>query len=85
MTIFYDNQSCIALSKDPNFHDHFKHIGIRYHYLCHQVDAKLLSLVYISVEAMFANILTKAPPKPKHCYCCHMFGLIAKLLIERGK
>jgi hypothetical protein len=50
--------------------------------LCDQVDAKLLSLVYISIEAMFANKLTKVPPKPKHCYCCHVLGLLAKLLIE---
>jgi len=83
MTIFYDNQSCIVLSKDLNFHDHFKHIEIQYHYLCDQVEVKLL--VYISIEAMVANILTKAPLKPKHCYCCHMLGLLAKLLIERGK
>ncbi|XP_066392467.1 secreted RxLR effector protein 161-like [Miscanthus floridulus] len=28
-----DNQSAITLSKNPVFHDHSKHIDIRYHYI----------------------------------------------------
>jgi hypothetical protein len=40
-----DNQSCITLSKDPKIHEYSKRIEIRYHYLCEQVEAKLLSVV----------------------------------------
>ncbi len=84
MTISCDNQSCITLSKDPKFHDHSKHIEIHYHYLCEQVEVKLLFLVYIPTKSMFANILTKVLLKLKHYYYPHMLELTT-LSIERGK
>ena len=31
--IFYDNQSCVKLSKNPVFHDKSKHIEIKFHYI----------------------------------------------------
>ena len=31
--IHCDNQSCIKLSENPVFHDRFKHIDIRYHFI----------------------------------------------------
>jgi hypothetical protein len=31
--IYYENQSCIKLSKNPVFHDRSKHIEIRYHFI----------------------------------------------------
>ena len=31
--IYYDNQSCVKLSKNPVFHDKSKHIEIKYHYI----------------------------------------------------
>jgi hypothetical protein len=31
--IYYDNQSCIKLSKNPMFHDRSKHIEIGYHFI----------------------------------------------------
>jgi hypothetical protein len=30
--VYYDNQSCINLSKYPIFHDHSKYIDIPYHF-----------------------------------------------------
>jgi hypothetical protein len=32
-TLKIDNQSAIALSKNPVFHDRSKHIDVRYHYI----------------------------------------------------
>jgi hypothetical protein len=31
--IFYDNQSCIRLSMNPVFHENYKYIEIKYHYV----------------------------------------------------
>ena len=31
ITLHYDSQSTIHLVKDPTFHDHMKHIDIKYH------------------------------------------------------
>ena len=33
VVIHCDNQSCIKISKNPVFHDHSKHMEMRYHYL----------------------------------------------------
>jgi hypothetical protein len=82
--IFCDNWSCIALFKDPKFHDHSKHIEIWYHYLHKQVETELLSWGYISIESMFVDVLSKVFLKLKDCYCCDIFD-ITTLLIERGQ
>jgi hypothetical protein len=58
-TIFCDNQSCIALSENPKFHDRSKHIDIRFHFLQEKVQTKILKLEYTSTSTMWANILTK--------------------------
>jgi hypothetical protein len=71
------------LSKDPKFCDCSKHIEIQYHYLREQVKAKSMSLVYISTKSMLGDVLTKAPIKPKHCYCYHMLDLTTLLIEER--
>jgi len=31
--IYYDNQSCIKLTKNPVFHDRSNHIEIKYHFI----------------------------------------------------
>ena len=35
--IFEDNQSAIAMTKNPQFHGHAKHIAIKYHFIREQV------------------------------------------------
>ena len=32
-TLFVDNQSAIAIARNPKFHDRTKHIEVRYHFL----------------------------------------------------
>ena len=63
-----DNQGTIVLTKDDRFHQHTKHIDIRYHFICQHVENGNITLVYCATENMTANILTKAFPsmKQKH-------------------
>lgn len=68
-TLFCDNQSCIALSKNPKFHDRSKHIDLRFHFLREKVNSQLLSLEYTPTSDMWADILTKSLPKIKHYAC----------------
>lgn len=68
-TLFCDNQSCIALSKNPKFHARSKYIDIRFHFLYKKVQAKLLKLAYTSTSTMQADILTISLPKVKHEDC----------------
>jgi hypothetical protein len=41
-----DNQSAIAIARNPEFHDRSKHIEIRHHFLKQKVDEKELDLGY---------------------------------------
>ena len=45
--IYYDNQSCIKLTKNPVFHDKSKHIEIKYHYIRDMVQRGVLKLQYV--------------------------------------
>ena len=45
-----DNQSGIRLSKNPVFHDHRKHIDIKYHFLRDCVQGGAIQLEYIQTN-----------------------------------
>ena len=63
--ILYDNQSGIRLSENPVFHDHSKHIDIRYHYIWDMVQQGAIRLQHISTNEQVADILTKPLGKVK--------------------
>jgi len=54
-----NNQSAIAIAKNPKFHNHTKHIDICYHFLHHKVESGDITLDYMSTNDQPANILTK--------------------------
>uniref|UniRef100_A0A453EM98 Retrovirus-related Pol polyprotein from transposon TNT 1-94 n=1 Tax=Aegilops tauschii subsp. strangulata TaxID=200361 RepID=A0A453EM98_AEGTS len=54
-----DNQSAIALCKNPVFHERSKHIDIRYHYVRSCVEEEQISVEHVRTEAQLADILTK--------------------------
>jgi hypothetical protein len=58
--LLVDNQSAIALSKNPVLHERSKHIGVRYHYLYECVDEGRIIIDYIATEEQLVDILTKA-------------------------
>jgi len=60
IVVYYDNQSCIKLSKNLVFHDQSKHIDIRYHHLQYFVQRRIMLTEYIPTKEQDANILTKA-------------------------
>jgi hypothetical protein len=57
--IYYDNQSCIKLSKNLVFHDRSKHIEIRCHFIRDYVHRGAVELQYISTNEQVVDILTK--------------------------
>jgi hypothetical protein len=64
-TLYSDNQSAIALSKDHQYHARTKHIDIRFHYIRWIIDEGKLKLVYCPTEDMVADTLTKPLPSAK--------------------
>ena len=64
-TIFDDNQSCMKLIRNPEFHSRTKHIDIQHHFVREHVEKGKIKLVYCQTEEMVADILTKALAKVK--------------------
>ena len=60
VTIFIDNKSAIALTKNPVFHGRSKHINRRYHFIRECVENNQIEVTHISSEEQKADILTKA-------------------------
>ena len=58
--LWVDNQSAIALSKNPVFHDRSKHIDVRYHFIRECVEEGRIALKFITTEQQMADGLTKA-------------------------
>ena len=67
-TLFVDNQSAIALTKDHQYHARTKHIDIRYHFIRWIVEKGSIRIIYCPTGDMVADALTKPLPsfKIKH-------------------
>jgi hypothetical protein len=55
-----DNQSAIALSKNPVLHDRSRHIDVKFHYIRKCVEDGRICLEYVSTQEQLADILTKS-------------------------
>ena len=75
LQINVDNQSCIALAKNPEYHARTKHIDVQHHFSREKVEEGVVELSYCSTNKMVADVLTKALPKEKHVWCATKMGL----------
>ncbi|GAB2277331.1 hypothetical protein Dimus_039228 [Dionaea muscipula] len=57
--VFVDNQSAIAVAKNPVYHDRSKHIDVRFHFLREAIAREDVELVFVRTEFQAADILTK--------------------------
>ncbi|KAK4387628.1 Retrovirus-related Pol polyprotein from transposon TNT 1-94 [Sesamum angolense] len=64
-TIYCDNKSAIAITKNPVQHSRTKHINIKYHSLREATTRGEIELKYCSTEEQLADIFTKALPQNK--------------------
>ena len=58
-TILEDNQSSIAMARNPQFHGRAKHINIKHHFVREQGSNGSTKLQYCPTEDMLADVLTK--------------------------
>jgi hypothetical protein len=75
-TLFSDNQSAIAITKDHQYHARTKHIDIRFHFIRWIVENGSLRLIYCPTNDMVADTLTKALPSPKVKHFAKELGLV---------
>ena len=70
-----DNQSAVAVSKNPEHHGRMKHLDLRFFWLRDQVEAGVIAPAYVPTAENAADILTKAVPPEKVKICCRLMGL----------
>ena len=70
-----DNQSALAVAKNPEHHGRMKHLDLRYFWLRDEVAKGTISVSYCPTESMPADMLTKALSMVKVQACCKMLGL----------
>ena len=73
-TLFEDNQSAIALARNPVHHARSKHIDIQHHFVREKIESKEIEISYMATDEMIADVHTKPLARPK----------FAKLINEMG-
>ena len=66
--LYFDNQSAIALAKNPISHARTKHIDI-HHFIQEAIQDKIIWVQYIPTTKMIVDSLTKALDREKHQKC----------------
>lgn len=64
VSIFSENQACIAIAEDLIAHRRTMHIDVQYHYIRQLIGARKARVSYLSTQDMLAYILTKPLPLP---------------------
>ena len=76
-TVLYeDNQSAIAMTKNPQFHGRAKHIDNKHHFIRQQVNQGTIVLQYCPTAEMVADILTKGLGRETFCKLRDMTGMM---------
>ena len=73
--LFVDSQNVIHFGKNPTFHNRFKHIDVKYHWIHDILDAKLLELDKVHTDDNGFDMMIKVLPREKFEACCDIVGL----------
>jgi hypothetical protein len=60
-----DNQSTMAIARNPEFHDRTKHIKVQHHFLRQKIDELEIKLFYVPTGEQVADALTKGLDRNK--------------------
>ena len=80
ITVNYDSQSAIYLTKDQMFHDKSKHIDVRYHFVRDIIAHGEIIVSKVSTHDNPADMLTKTLPIAKFEHCLSLVGVGCSLL-----
>ena len=76
--IYCDNQSCIKLFENLEFHDKSKHIEIKYQYIRDMVEKGAVKLQYIATDEQITDVLTKLLSRVKLEYFRDKLGVVPR-------
>jgi hypothetical protein len=60
ITLYEDNEACIALAREPQYHKGFRHVEVPHHYTRELTARGIVRLVYKKTADQLADMLTKA-------------------------
>ena len=63
------------MSNNPQFHEHVKHIGIKFHFICELVSDGTVKLHYCPTEEKIADTLTIGLPSDHFNKLRHKAGV----------
>ena len=75
-TLHLDNQSAIAVTRNPEHHGRMKHLDLRHYWLRDVVKAGIINVKYIPTASMPADIMTKTLPKATVEEMRRLLGLV---------
>ena len=78
--ILEDNQSSIAMARNPQFHGRAKHIDIKHHFVRERVSDGSIELKYCPTNEMVADILTKGLAHQQFSFLRGKAGIVAQKL-----
>ena len=78
--IYVDNQSAIAMTRNPQFHGRAKHIDIKNHFIREQVAQGTIILEYCPTTEMVADILTKGLSRESFCKLREKSGVVEQYI-----
>ena len=76
VTIFEDNQSTIAMVKNPVHHSRQKHIEVQAHFIRDEQEKGTISVIYCPTGRMNADVFTKALPRVAFTESLHRLGIL---------
>ena len=75
ITLMGDNQSAIALTRNPEYHTRTKHIQGKQRFISEMVEQGVITVKYVPTREMIADALTKALPRDKYTSIMQLMGI----------
>ena len=73
--IHRDNNRSVVMVRNPQFHQHVKHIETKWHQVRDLIEREIVSIVNCRDPEQMADILTKALAHPKHKHHVEEMGI----------
>ena len=75
ITVYYDNQSAIQLSKNQVFYERTKHIDVKLHFIREELSKGSVNIHKISTDENPSDMITKSLLSSKFDHCLELIGL----------